>query len=394
MRLKIPKGYKFAAYPGGLRYKGRNDLALVYSDVPAAAAGVFTQNRFKAAPVIVARERIASMFPVQALFINSGQANACTGEQGIMDCRKSLDLLAAELSIEEQAILPASTGVIGEPMPMDTLRQALPGLAGKVGCSSPVDAAKAIMTTDKFPKISAAQLKVPGEHVRIMGLAKGAGMICPDMATMLAFILCDARISPDLWQEMLKSAVRESFNAITVDGDTSTNDCVLALANGSGGGEIGGRDNQEFYSALRQVCQDLAYQIVQDAEGGTKVVHVNVFGGRDAREAQLAARAVGNSPLVKTALYGNDPNWGRIVAALGRSGADFDTEEVRVSIGSLCVFERGRPAEMDIDAVFSRFLRASDVHIDVQLGSGPGEYSLKTSDLSHEYVSINAEYRT
>lgn len=393
MGLEVPKGYKFGVYAGGLRYKGRDDLALVLSETPAAAAGVFTQNRFKAAPVVVARD-ILGKGPVRALLINSGQANACTGPRGISDCRECLRILARELTVSEQEILPASTGVIGQHLPMQIMERVLPCLADGVGKSSPPDAARAIMTTDKFPKMATGSVRFGGGTVRILGLAKGAGMICPDMATMLGFILCDVEVDGDLWQEVLERAVQKSFNAITVDGDTSTNDCVLALANGASGVRVEETDLDTFSREVLRVCQELSYQIVQDAEGGTKVLHISVSGASDAPQAEAAARAVGNSPLVKTALYGNDPNWGRIVAALGRSGADFDPEKVRVILGEYCIFENGCPAEEDVDAVFARFLSGTDVYLKVELGQGPGEYELKASDLSHEYVSINAEYRT
>jgi glutamate N-acetyltransferase/amino-acid N-acetyltransferase len=331
---------------------------------------------------------------VRALLINSGQANAFTGPRGISDCRECLRILARELNIREQEILPASTGVIGQHLPMHLMERVLPCLADGVGKSSPPDAARAIMTTDKFPKMATGSVRFGGGTVRILGLAKGAGMISPDMATMLGFILCDAEVDGYLWQELLDRVVQRSFNSITVDGDTSTNDCVLALANGASGVRVEETDLDTFSREILRVCQELSYQIVQDAEGGTKVLHISVSGASDAPQAEAAARAVGNSPLVKTALYGNDPNWGRIVAALGRSGADFDPEKVRVILGEYCIFENGCPAEEDVDAVFARFLSGTDVYLKVELGQGPGEYELKASDLSHEYVSINAEYRT
>ncbi len=392
MQLTVPEGYEFFTHGGGLRYTGRDDLALMLSHLPAVPAGVFTRNRFQAAPVIVARERIQSFPGIRAVLVNSGQANACTGEQGVADCRRSTELVAREFSLGPEEILPASTGVIGEPLPMPALERALPGLA--TGRSGAADAARAITTTDKFPKLSGERVEVSGGETRILGLAKGAGMICPNMATMLGFVLCDALVEPGLWQEMLCSATEKSFNSITVDGDSSTNDCVLALANGAGCGDIRGKDEQDLYAALENVCRDLAHQIVQDAEGGTKVLNIRVAGAGDNQQAESAARAVGNSPLVKTAMYGNDPNWGRIVAALGRCGADFSPQEVRVFIGPLCIFEKGRPAEMDIDAAFARFLRCSQIDLYIELGSGPGEYTLQASDLTHEYVNINAEYRT
>jgi glutamate N-acetyltransferase/amino-acid N-acetyltransferase len=391
--MHIPKGYTFAATAAGFKYEGRDDLALIVSEVPAHAAGVFTTNRFQAAPVLVARENLERGGRIRALLVNSGQANACTGQEGLDRCRDTLTMLNT-FGLSWMEVLPASTGVIGDQLRMDLWEKALPGLQAVLGQSSPLDAARAIMTTDTFPKIVSREVRLSGGTVRLLGLCKGAGMISPNMATMLGFVLCDAVVDGAWWRETLKEAVRVSFNAVTVDGDTSTNDCVLALANGMSGVELSEADRLVLAEELTGLCQDLAFQIVQDAEGGTKVMHIEVAGAQDDAQADLAARAVGNSPLVKTALYGRDPNWGRIVAALGRSGAEFDPNAVSVSIGGQMIFENGRPVEGDWDALLAPVLRRDEVVIGISLGDGEGRALLFASDLTEEYIRINAEYRT
>jgi len=391
--MYIPKGYTFAATAAGFKYKDRDDLALIVSEVPAHAAGVFTTNRFQAAPVLVARENLERGGRIRALLINSGQANACTGQKGLDRCRDTLTMLNT-FGLSWMEVLPASTGVIGDQLRTDLWEQALPGLQAALGQSSPLDAARAIMTTDTFPKIISREVVLAGGTVRLLGLCKGAGMICPNMATMLGFVLCDGVVDGAWWRETLKEAVRVSFNAITVDGDTSTNDCVLALANGMSGVDLNEADRITLAEELTSLCQDLAFQIVQDAEGGTRVMRIEVAGAEDDAQADLAARAVGNSPLVKTALYGRDPNWGRIVAALGRSGASFDPGAVSVSIGGQMIFEDGCPVMGDWDGLLASVLRRDEVVINILLGDGEGKALLFASDLTEEYIRINAEYRT
>ena len=391
--MNIPSGFRFSTAQCGFKRPGRADLALVVSDAPAAAAGVFTTNRFQAAPVLVAREILAaSPAGIRALVVNSGQANACTGQEGIDKCRATLELLGA-LGLRPEEVLPASTGVIGDQLKMDLWEQGVPSLRDNLGRVGLVDVARAVMTTDTFPKIAAREVSLGSGAVRLAGFCKGAGMICPNMATMLGFILCDAGVDPAWWQAALKRCVDRSFNAITVDGDTSTNDCVLALANGAAA-PAAGADLQILEEALLEICQDLAYMIVQDAEGGTKVMRVNVSGAASMADAQLAARAVGNSPLVKTALYGRDPNWGRIVAALGRSGASFVPEDVVVRIAGLTIFRQGTPVKADWDSLLASALRRDTVDIDIELGAGGAELTLLASDFTEEYIKINAEYRT
>ncbi|NDV25870.1 bifunctional glutamate N-acetyltransferase/amino-acid acetyltransferase ArgJ [Desulfovibrio sp. JC010] len=393
--LQIPQGYKFAALEAGFKYSGRNDLALIISDVPAVGAAVFTKNKFQAAPVTVGKEILAESQIVRGAIINAGLANACTGAEGIEDCRESLVLAAKYLSISDRDLLPASTGVIGPRFNMDRWREAAPRLKKALSDNDPVKAAKAIMTTDKFPKLAWGEIICDGKPVRILGMCKGAGMISPDMATMLGFVTCDAEVDPLWWQEALRRCIDKSFNCVTVDGDTSTNDTVMAFANGASGVKA---DNDHIKDAIEalllDICQQLSYMIVQDAEGGTKVMHINVTGAASDEDAQLIVRAVGNSPLVKTALFGEDPNWGRIVAAAGRSGAEFDPEKLTLSFGKIVVFEKGKPVEGDMDALLEPIMRKQDVQVNITLGDGKGSSLLQASDLTREYISINADYRS
>jgi glutamate N-acetyltransferase / amino-acid N-acetyltransferase len=389
-----PKGFSFSAVPARFKYAGRNDLTLILSTEPAVAAGLFTTNRFQAAPVLVARESIESGRQVRGIVVNAGQANACTGEQGLANCRESLELIASRIGCEPGELLPASTGVIGDQLKMELWRDAVPALCDGLGGSTPMDAAKAIMTTDAFPKLAWRSVGAGAGEIRVLGMAKGAGMICPNMATMLAFILCDAAVEPGWWRECLARAVNSSFNAVTVDGDTSTNDCLLALANGASGVEARGETATLLAQAVEDVCRDLSYYLVQDAEGGTKVVRIVVKGAADDAQAEQVARTVGHSPLVKTAMFGKDPNWGRIVAAIGRSGADFDPGKVEVSLAGISIFKGGQPVAMDRDAVFAPSLRRGEIEVTILLGAGQGGYVLLASDLTLDYVRINAEYRT
>lgn len=391
--MSIPSGFQFSTAQCGFKRPGRSDLGLVVSSVPAVAAGVFTTNRFQAAPVLVARDILdKGASSIRAIVVNSGQANACTGQEGIDNCRATLEMLS-QLGLEPSSILPASTGVIGDQLKMELWEKGIPALRENLGRVGLVDMARAIMTTDTFPKLATREVQLSTGTVRLAGFCKGAGMICPNMATMLGFVLCDAGVERQWWQEALTRCADKSFNAITVDGDTSTNDCVLALANGAAA-EARGADLAALEEALLEICQDLAYMIVQDAEGGTKVMRINVSGAASMADAQLAARAVGNSPLVKTALYGRDPNWGRIVAALGRSGATFVPEDVIVRIAGMTIFRQGTPVKADWDSLLASALRRDTVDIDLDLGAGDADLTLLASDFTEEYIKINAEYRT
>lgn len=393
--LSTPAGYKFASLDAGFKYSGRDDLALILSDVPAVAAAVFTKNKFQAAPVTVGKEILEESRIVRGALINAGMANACTGEEGIADCRESLELAAKALGIKSRDLLPSSTGVIGPRFNMEKWRAVAPRLADQLGKDDPVKAAKAIMTTDKFPKLAWGEIEISGRPVRMLGMCKGAGMISPDMATMLGFIICDAEVDEQWWQDALRRCIDKSFNCVTVDGDTSTNDTVMAFANGASGAAVeSGEQKLELEALLLDICQQLSYMIVQDAEGGTKVMTIEVAGAATDADAELIVRAVGNSPLVKTALFGEDPNWGRIVAAAGRSGAEFDPEKLTLSFGKIVVFEKGRPVEGDMDALLEPIMRKQDIDVFITLGDGEGSSMLKASDLTREYISINADYRS
>jgi glutamate N-acetyltransferase/amino-acid N-acetyltransferase len=325
----------------------------------------------------------------RAVCINAGIANACTGPEGEEDCRESLRIVGKAMGLEPGDVLPASTGVIGPRFDLEAWRKAAPMLHARLGQDGPDEFARAIMTTDAFPKLAQAE----AQGARILGMAKGAGMICPNMATMLAVVLTDARLEPKLWQAILNRAVAGSFNCASVDGDTSTNDTVFALANGAAGVAIEDEDGP-FADAVLDVCRRLAYMLVEDGEGATRVLRIRVRGAENLDHAELAARAVGHSPLVKTAFYGKDGNWGRIVAALGRSGAAFAPEAVRVDVAGVTLFEGGRPVPGHPAAELAPLLEEREIAVDISLGDGPGLYELLASDLSHEYVSINADYTT
>jgi len=391
----VPKGYRFAVAAAGFKRPDRNDLGLIVSEGAASAAGVFTQNRFQAAPVLVCKDILARRPLARALLVNSGQANACTGDEGLANCRATLELAAAQAGVAPDEVLPVSTGVIGAQLKMDKWAAAAPQLGESLGTATAMDVAKAMMTTDTFPKLSAQSVALPGGEVRVLGMCKGAGMISPKMATMLGFVLTDADVAPAAWHDILVHAADRSFNALTVDGDTSTNDTVLALANGAS--RVAAADAKSLRllrDAVTAVCQELSYRIVQDAEGGTKVAHITVKGAKSAAQAELAARTVGNSPLVKTALFGCDPNWGRIIAALGRSGADYDPMAVVLKIGGVLVFEKSQPSPEDLDALLAPSMRHQDVEIELDLGAGRGSFTLLASDLTKRYIEINADYRT
>lgn len=396
--IPVPRGFSFATAAAGFKYAGRDDLALILCDRPATAAGVFTQNLFQAAPVIRARELLAaSGGHARAILVNAGQANACTGAEGLENCDRTLELTARAAGIEPGEILPASTGVIGAHLVMDKWEAAMPALAASLGQRSPVDAARAIMTTDAFPKLAWGSVETAQGEVRVLGMAKGAGMIAPNMATMIGVVLCDAKVGSLWWREALAAAADKSFNSVTVDGDTSTNDCVLALSNGASEVVIDSAEGRQgLLGAMIEVCQALAAMIVQDAEGGTRILRIQVKGAADHAEAEKVARAVGNSPLVKTAFFGRDANWGRIVAAVGRSGASFDPDLATVAIGGVPVFENGMPTAdaKVLDSLLAPHMRRVEIPVTIEIGRGPGRYVLLASDLGYDYVKINADYRT
>ncbi|SBW08891.1 Arginine biosynthesis bifunctional protein ArgJ (Includes: Glutamate N-acetyltransferase; Amino-acid acetyltransferase) [uncultured delta proteobacterium] len=394
MTTALPKGFRLATINAGFRQKERPDIALAVSDAPAVTAAMFTQAAFVAAPVIVAREMVRSSATMRAVLINTGQANACTGDEGIANCRETLRLTAKACGLDAAEILPASTGVIGAQMKMDLWEQAIPALAAKLGSDGVEEFANAIRTTDAFPKFSGAQVVTENGTITLAGMAKGAGMICPNMATMLCVVLCDAAVAPADWRRMFQDAVKKTFNRITVDGDTSTNDTIYGLANGASGVSPDERDLPLLQKALEEILGDLAYMLVQDGEGATKVLRIAVTGAASDEDAEKVARTVGHSQLVKTAMYGRDANWGRIVAAIGRSGAAFQAKDVRVSLCGVELFRNEQPVDVDFDALLEEPLQGRDIAIDISMGNGGGAYTLLASDLTHKYIDINADYRS
>ena len=394
-----PRGFTAGTAAAGIRGDGdmsRADIAVVMSDRPCAGAGVFTRNLVKAAPVVISQLTLRRGTPIHAVVANAGNANACTGAQGLRDALRMCALTAGALGRDPVEVLVCSTGVIGRPLPMERVADGLRAAARSQSRDAGQLAARAIMTTDTVPKMASATFIADGVEQRVGGMAKGAGMIHPDMATLLALVTTDADVAaPDL-QALLTEVAESSFNSITVDGDTSTNDTLFALANGAAGGPAlvpGEAGFAALRAAFLGVCESLAEQVVADAEGATKHFRVTVAGGRDDAEARLAARTVAVSPLVKTAVHGADPNWGRIVAALGRSGAHFSLDRVRVTLAGTTVFEHGAPLDTDLSPVVAA-LREPRSEIDIDLGAGDGRGHAWGCDLTAGYVRINAEYTT
>ena len=393
--ITAPQGFKATGMHCGIKASGKPDLALVASDTMASAAGVFTLNLAQAAPVFVSKAHLAaSEGRAVAVVTNSGCANACTGPQGLLDAREMATLTAAATGCAPHQVLVASTGVIGVNLKMAALRAGIPLAAEALSAGGDADAALAIMTTDPFPKATAVEVVTSAGTFRVGGMAKGSGMIEPRMATMLGYLTTDAAVDPARLRRVLVEACRLTFNAITVDGEPSTNDCVFALANGASGVTIDDAAEAALFDGFRAVAKTLALGIVRGGEGATKLVSITATGAATDADAWMAARAVANSLLVKTAIHGADPNWGRLVAAAGRSGASFVLDSARVRIGSLVLFEGGRPFdERAPDA--ATYLQGTDLAIEVDLGTG-GAHSATvwTCDLSKMYVQINAEYRT
>lgn len=388
----LPLGFRFAVAEANFRNTDikRHDLALAICDESAVAAAVFTTNLFKAAPVLCAQSNLKSN-NIRAVLINSGQANACTGDKGMNACIESQRLIEEIFSLPEDSILPASTGVIGAHMDMQKWKNAAPQLKNSLGNTSVEDFARAIMTTDAFPKFIETSIYVDGKEVRFAAMAKGAGMICPNMATMLSMVITDAKVSQDEWQEAFHFAVDQSFNRVSVDGDTSTNDSLFGLASGKSDALV---PLALLKETLTSILIDLSYLLVKDGEGATKVMHIDVSGAKTDADADAIARTIGHSQLVKTAMFGQDPNWGRIVAAAGRANVDFDPNKMQVILCGIELFNNGEPKDMDIDAVFREPFEKTDIPLQIILQEGTGKSHLKASDLSHAYVSCNADYRS
>ncbi len=389
----MPKGFLFNAVSAGIKAPGRLDLGLIFSERPSVAVGTFTTNLVKAAPVLIGQSCLPSS-SVRGILVNSGCANACTGSLGLEDAERLLNEAARLLAVEEKELLPASTGVIGERLPLGKMLSVLPELVSGLSAEKVESLAQAIMTTDTFPKVAERVLPLGSSEVRLLGIAKGAGMIAPHMATMLAFILTDAQIPASVWQDLLREAVNLSFNRITVDGDMSTNDTVYALANGASGLSLGSQDLAQFSRLLKELCQELAYLIVKDGEGATKTVRIRVCGAEDEEKALTMARTVANSLLVKTAFFGEDPNWGRILAALGRSGVEFDPYQVDLFFDEVCLVKNGLSRGKETEAKAHEIMKKREFTLTILLKRGNADAEVWTSDLSYEYVKINAEYRT
>ncbi|MBI5408528.1 MAG: bifunctional glutamate N-acetyltransferase/amino-acid acetyltransferase ArgJ [Nitrospirae bacterium] len=390
----IVPGFRFASIPAGIKKSGTDDLALIFSEAPAAAAGVFTTNKIKAAPVRLAIKRINS-HRGQAIIINSGNANACTGKRGLKDAEETSEKTANELGISPELVYASSTGVIGRPLPLDKIKKALPELVGRLSPSSLQQVASAIMTTDTFAKISTRKLRIGKKTATITGIAKGAGMIRPNMATMLCFIFTDMSIKHQALDSALKDAVKNSFNKITVDNDMSTNDTVMIMANGALQNSPITRTSPfygKFADALNDITHELSKMIVQDGEGATKLIEIIVKGARREADAEKAAKAVANSMLVKTAIYGRDPNWGRIMAAIGYSGVEVIESNIDIYINKTKLVGKG--IGTDKEEIARNILLNRNPTITINLGAGTKSATVLTCDLTKKYIEINAHYTT
>ena len=393
--ITAPRGFTAAGVACGIKASGNRDLTLIAAGQPASAAAVFTTNLAQAAPILVSRERLAASGGyAAAIVVNSGCANACTGTDGMIHANAMADRTAATLGVDPSAVLVASTGVIGVKLDMIKVDRGITLAAAALSAAGGSDAALGIMTTDPFPKEAAIEVVSPKGTFRVGGIAKGSGMIEPMMATMLGFVTTDAQVEPGLLQRALRAAVDDTFNAITVDGECSTNDCVFALANGASGVVLEATDLRLLVDALRAACEPLAIGIVRGGEGATKLITVKVAGARSDSDAKKTARAIANSLLVKTAIHGGDPNWGRLVAVAGRSGAAFSLDRAVVRMGPIELFSNGGPHDERAPEA-ADYLKGHEIEVFVDLGTGgQGHSRIWTCDLSAEYVRINADYRT
>lgn len=395
--IKI-KGFQASGISAGIKQSKKKDLALILSERECVAGGVFTQNKFVAAPIIVSREHLAlEPDSIRAIIINSGNANACTGQQGVINARKMTEAVAEKFGFRPTQVLVASTGIIGEQLPIAEVLAGIQQVATQIRPDGWREAAEAIMTTDTRPKLAFRSVHLQDGEVSMLGIAKGAGMIYPQLATMLGFIITDAVITQEALQSALKTAVDHSFNCLSVDGDTSTNDCVFMLANGGAGNRtiyLGTEEYIKFCATLTELCEELAEQIAGDGEGATKLIKVIVKGARSTQDAKAIAEKIATSLLVKTAIFGNDPNWGRIVCAIGNANAEFNPLGVSVKIGNTCVFSSGAPAKFNTDELRNQLQKNKEVLITVELTDGTATAHFWTCDISYDYVKINAHYHT
>ena len=392
--LPVIDGVRFATAAAGVKYQGRTDVMLAALDAGTTMAGVFTRSKTRSAPVLDCQDKIGQDGDgPAAIVVNSGNSNAFTGKNGIEATRAVTTAAAKALGIEEARVFSSSTGVIGEPLPHARITAKLDELAGALSATGIEEAARAIMTTDTFPKGASAEVMVDGTPVKIAGIAKGSGMIAPDMATMLVYIFTDAKVERSVLQDMLSALTDVTFNCITVDSDTSTSDTLLLAATGKSGAEVG-PENTAFIEALRGVMLDLSHQVVKDGEGATKFVEIHVSGAASDEDAKVHAMAIANSPLIKTAVAGEDPNWGRVVMAIGKSGAAADRDLLTIRFGDVLVAENGWVSPDYREEQGAAIMKEQEIAISVDLGLGGGTATVWTCDLTHGYISINADYRS
>ncbi len=397
--ITSPRGFRAAGVEAGVKYAHRRDVAVVLADVPCVAAGVFTTNLVAAAPVVLDRQRLASSPCAQAIVVNTGCANACTGSQGLSDAQAVAKAASQTLGVKEELVLVSSTGVIGALLPTDRVIAGVEEASKhlRTGVDADEDASRAIMTTDTLPKRAAVRCEIDGKAVTLGGMCKGAGMIEPKMATMLAYVTTDVAVDASWLQHALKEAADVSFNRVVVDGDESTNDTLICLASGLAGNRPLNADHPQaeiFLNALKTLCKALAQKIVMDGEGVSKFVTVTVTGARTQADAHLVARTIARSPLVKTSWFGRDPNWGRVICAAGYSGAEVDAQKVRILYGGICAYDCGKVADAEALAQMQQVMEARAFEVRVELGLGSAEETIYTCDFTFDYVKINAEYTT
>ena len=393
----IIKGFSLSALAAGIKYQDRLDLGLIYSDAPAVTAGMFTTNLIKAAPVVVDMDRL-KQGRAQAILVNSGCANACTGEEVMEAALETSRMVAQQLDIDEDMVQVSSTGVIGTPLNVKAFSDSMKLLVDGLKPDKFEDVAQAIMTTDTTSKTVYRTVQIGDRQVKFMGMAKGAGMIMPNMATMLCFVLTDARISFTELNETLKNSVKQTFNRITVDGDTSTNDMVLVMANGAAENpwidDVNHPDCEVFQNILEEILKELALKIVMDGEGATKCITIRVCGAKEDQDAEIIARTVANSSLVKTAFFGEDANWGRIIAAAGRAGVRFNPDKIDIAFGDVVIVRNGRGLGTEAEEAATRILKERKFAVCIDLKDGAGCEEIHTCDFSVDYVKINADYRS